>query len=285
MRVLLTGASGFVGGHLAPALVNAGHEVICVVRDQARYVPPPGATAIQVDLLEPFGGALPPSDAAIHLAQANVRFPDAANELFRVNSLSTQELLDYARREGAERFLFASTGSVYGFADRPFRESDPPSSHDFYAVTKTIGEELVAAYRGFFLTGIVRLVAPYGPGQVARMIPRLLERVRAGEPITLNAGGRPRLNPIYIDDVVRVLVAWLELGDHAVVNVGGDEAVGVRELAELIGGTVGKDPVFETAPNGPAGDIVVDTTRLKELFSPGPLVPLAEGLRRTFATG
>jgi len=283
MRILLTGASGFVGGHLAPVLVERGHDLTCAVRDPSAYEAPPGATVLRLDLSRPFADGLPESDAVIHLAQANVRFPDSANELFRVNSASTQELLDYARRVGAERFLFASTGSVYGFGERPFLETDPLSFHDYYAVTKSVGEHLVTQYRPFLRTGIVRLVVPYGPGQVSRMIPRLIERVSAGEPVTLSDGGRPRLNPIYIDDVVRVLVGWLEQPDHVLVNVGGDEAVGVRELAELIGEAVERAPVFETSANGPPGDVVVDTTRMKEVFSPGPLVTLGEGLRRTVA--
>jgi UDP-glucose 4-epimerase len=283
MKVLLTGGSGFVGGHLAPALAEAGHEVLCAVRDPDSYDAPAGASAVAVDLSRPLPEDLPPVDAVVHLAQANVRFPDVAPEFFRVNTASTLELLDYARRVGAGRFLFASTASVYGFGDRPFRETDPASAHDFYAATKIAAEQLVAQYEPFFVTGVARLVVPYGPGQTGRMIPRLIERVTTGEPVTLNEGGHPRLNPIYIDDVVRIFLSWLELTDHALVNVAGDEAVGVRELAELIGDAVAQEPRFEDAAGGPGGDVIADTTRLKELLEPGELVELREGLRRTVA--
>jgi nucleoside-diphosphate-sugar epimerase len=283
MRILVTGASGFVGGHLAPALVGVGHDVFCAVRDPSGYAAPEGATTVTLDLDEPSTSELPETDAVIHLAQANVRFPEAATELFRVNTASTQELLDHARRVGAERFLLASTGSVYGFGGRPFAETDPLSPHDFYATTKIASEHLVRQYEPFFATAVFRLVVPYGPGQQARMIPRLIDRVRSGEALTVNEGGHPRLNPIYIDDVVRLVLEWLELPGNAVVNIGGDEPVGVRELGELIGRAVSKEPVFEDASGGPPGDVVVDTTRMKELFGLGPLVPLEEGLRRTAA--
>ncbi|MBD0329900.1 MAG: NAD(P)-dependent oxidoreductase [Thermoleophilia bacterium] len=278
MRVLVTGASGFVGSHLAPALADAGHEVLAVVRRPGSA--PAGATEVAADLardrLE-----LPAADAVVHLAQANTRFPDGAAELYAVNTAATQRLLDHARRTGARRFVLASTGSVYGFADPPLSEDDPVRADDFYALTKIHAEALVAAYRGFFATAVLRLFVPYGPGQEGRMIPALAARVREGRPVTLNGGGRPRSNPVYVGDVVRVVAAALERDEHVLVNVAGDEVVGVGELAERMGAVLGRRPLLEQgAPDAP-GDIVADTGRLHALFALRPLVGLDEGLRRT----
>jgi nucleoside-diphosphate-sugar epimerase len=284
MKVLVTGASGFVGGHLVPALVTAGHEVVALVREPSSYEVPDGVNASEADLSLPLE-ELPKVDAVVHLAQANVRFPSGARELFRVNAGSTVELLDHARVCAAGSFVLASTASVYGLGDRPFHESDPLAGGDFYALSKIAAEGLVDQYRPFFSTHVLRLVAPYGPGQSGRMIPRLVERVSNGEPVTLSAGGHPRLNPIYVDDVIRVFLNALETPDHTLVNVGGDEPVGVRELAELIGSAVGRKPVFEERADGAAGDVVADTSRLKELFPIDPLVQLADGLKRTVAAG
>src|SRR3954454_8233677 len=103
MRVLLTGASGFVGGYLAPALVAAGHEVTALVRDPASYEAPDGVTPVKADLESL--GELPPADAVAHLAQANVPFPDEAETLCRVNTVSTLQLLEHARRSGAQHFV------------------------------------------------------------------------------------------------------------------------------------------------------------------------------------
>ena len=280
MRILLTGASGFVGGYLAPALVDAGHEVFALVRDPASYAAPRGVDMVEADLGAPLAAVeLPEVDAVAHFAQANVTFPEKAPILYRVNTVSTLELLDFARRTGAARFLYASSASVYGFGERPFAEDDQVSAHDLYTATKLHSEQLVAAYGGFFQAAVFRLVAPYGPGQRGRMIPRVIGRVRDGRPVTLNDGGRPRMNPIYVTDAVRAVVAALDLDTSAVVNVAGDQVVGIREIATLAGEALGRGPVFEDG--GPAGgDLVADTTRFHELFGLGPLVTPADGIRR-----
>jgi UDP-glucose 4-epimerase len=277
MKIVVTGAAGFVASHLIPALAEAGHDVYAVDRDASRISALP-ARPVEWDLSQPRPD-LPDVDAAIHLAQANVPFPEEARALYAVNVGSVLELLDHCRRCGAERFLYASSGSVYGFGSAPFTETDPPAGSDLYAVSKLSGELVVQAFAPFFSTFIARLFVPYGPGQRARMIPRLVERVQAGEPVTVNNGRHPRMNPLYIEDVVRVFLAALELDGHHLVNVGGDEAAGIDDLARLIGEAVGRKPVFEQADGGAPGDIVGDTTRLHELLDLRPLVPLRDGLR------
>jgi UDP-glucose 4-epimerase len=220
----------------------------------------------------------PTGDAVVHLAQANVPFPEGARALFAVNTASTAALLEHARRSGTRRFVFASSASVYGFGERPFEEDDPPRASDFYSATKLAAERLIGAYSDQFATTVLRLVAPYGPGQRNRLIPGLVERIREGRAITLHDGGRPRLNPVYVDDVVRAVLAALE-GARGVLNVAGDEAVTIRELGDLIGETLDVAPVYEEGAGGTTGDLVADNGRLRALV--GDLVPLREGLRRT----
>jgi UDP-glucose 4-epimerase len=279
VKILVTGASGFVGSHLCPALAAEGHEVLAIVREPARA--PSGAIPVVADLSRPLEpDSLPTADAIVHLAQANVGFPDQATELFHVNTVSTQELLDHARRCGAGRFVYASSGSVYGFGDRAFREDDPLRGADFYALTKRTGEELVAAYRDFFATASLRLFFPYGPGQRGRLVPSLVERVRTGSPVTLNGGGRPRVNPIFVGDAVSVVARTLEVDGHHVLNVGGDEVVDVRGIAEEAGRVLGREALFEEGSADPAGDLVGDVRRMHELVDLRP-TPLAEGLRLT----
>lgn len=280
MRVLLTGASGFVGGYLAPALVAAGHDVHALVRDPGGYDAPEGVAPLEADLEELDRDALPSVDAVAHFAQANVPFPDGAGTLYAVNTASTLVLLDHARRCGAQRFVYASSASVYGFGDRPFTESDPTSAHDFYATTKINSEQLVGTYGPFLWTSVFRLVAPYGPGQTGRMIPGVIGRVRDGRPVTLNSGGRPRMNPIYVEDAVRAAVAALELEGNHVVNVAGEEIVGIDRIAELAGEALGREPVFEPGDADAPGDVVADTARFNELFDLPDRVGMAEGIRR-----
>jgi nucleoside-diphosphate-sugar epimerase len=279
VRVLVTGAAGFIGGQLVPALAAADHDVFALVRDASRA--PADATAVAADLSLPLrADELPRVDAIVHLAQANVPFPDRAHELYRVNTVSTQELLELARTTGAGHFVYASSGSVYGLGDGVVDEDTPRRAGDFYAVTKRSAELLVEAYRPYLATAILRPFAPYGPTQHGRLIPNLVRSVREGVPVRLNEGGRPRMTPIYVDDAVRAFAAALELDGHHVVNVAGDEAAGIDDLARTIGEAVGREPVFEPGGGAP-GDLVADNRRLRELLAPGPLVPLADGLRAT----
>jgi nucleoside-diphosphate-sugar epimerase len=280
MRVLVSGASGFVGGHLVPVLLASGHDVIALVRQPISFLAAEGVTVVEADLERLDETELPDVEAVVHLAQANVPFPDEAETLYRVNTESTLVLLDHARRTGARAFLYASSASVYGYGDRPFTEHDPPASRDFYAVTKLNGEQLVAAYDRFFSTTVFRLVAPYGPGQSGRMIPAVIGRVREGQPVTLNGGGRPRMNPIYVEDAARAVIAALELGGNHLINVAGDQVVGIDDIARLAGQVLGREPVFEQGDADAPGDVVADTTRFHELLDLGELVGMAEGIRR-----
>jgi nucleoside-diphosphate-sugar epimerase len=275
--VLVTGAGGFIAPHLIRRLVDARHEVIGLAQREVEL--PEDADLVVRDLGQPLDDDdLPAVDGVVHLAQANFAFPDGARALFRVNSASTHDLLEFARRCGATHFVYASSGSIYGLGDGAVDEEAPRRALDFYAVTKQIGELLVDSYSQFLTTTTLRLFAPYGPRQTRRLIPNLVERVANGTTIRLNAGGRPRITPIYVDDAVRVVERALRSSNSAIVNVAGDEEVSIEELAELIGDVVGRPPVFDRTNAEAGGDLVAANGRMKALFELGQLVPLAEGL-------
>lgn len=282
MRVLVTGATGFVAPHLLRRLTADGHEAIALGHDEARIPAGDGITPAVVDLSKPIGDeALPNFDAVVHLAQANVAFPEGADQLFSVNVASTQQLLEQARRRAARAFVYASSGSVYGLGEGAVGEDDPRRADDFYAVTKRSGELLVGAYRAYFRTAALRFFAPYGPGQVNRLIPGLVARVSSGQAVTLRGGGRPRLTPVYVDDAVEAIVRSLEGDGHLLVNVAGDETASIRDLAEKIGRVVGRDPLFEHEGGDAAGDLIARNDRLHDLLGSRQLVDLDEGLRLT----
>jgi nucleoside-diphosphate-sugar epimerase len=285
VKVLVTGASGFVAPHLIRALVARGDEVVASARDAERIPEGRGIEPLPLDLAAPLDAvSLPEVDAIVHLAQANVPYPERALELYRVNTVSTLELLAAYARTGARRFVHASSGTVYGAGDQAFRESDPVKHHQLYATSKIHAEDLVARSADV-LDGAVslRLFAPYGPGQVNRMIPGIIGRVRDGRAVSLNDGGRPRMNPIYVDDAVAAIVAALAVDGHLVVNVAGDEIVTIREIAEAAGRALGTAPVFEDGGGAVAGDVVADTSAFRTWLGDRPFVPLDEGVARTAA--
>jgi UDP-glucose 4-epimerase len=282
VNVLVAGATGFVGGHLVPYLVRQGHEVIAAGHDPARLERFPQAARLVLDLRRPDAAAAIPDglDAVIHLAQANVPFPDGASELFEVNTGSVQRLLEHARRSGVSRFVYASTASVYGGGDRPWREDDPAEGPGYYAATRQASDRLVRAYGDVLPYVVLRLLTPYGPGQTNRLVPGLLARVQSGRPVTLRDGGRPRMNPIYVDHVVDVFAQALTVPPNQVVNLAGDEVLSIADMAETIGRVVGREPHFEHAPGDSGGDVVADTSRLRRVFRlPETLTGFAAGVR------
>ncbi|HEX2037706.1 MAG TPA: NAD(P)-dependent oxidoreductase, partial [Chloroflexota bacterium] len=206
MKVLVAGATGFVAGHVVPQLLRAGHEVIAAGHDPARLARLEGAEPVVLDLrARELAPRLPARiDAVLHLAQANVPFPDGAADLFEVNVGSTQRLLEYARQAGAARFVYTSTGSVYGGGERPWREDDRAEGTGYYAATRQAAERLVHGYGELVPSTILRLFVPYGPGQRGRLVPNLIERVRDGRPVSLREGGRPRFNPIFVAHVAEI---------------------------------------------------------------------------------
>lgn len=285
MKVLVTGATGFVASHLIPALLTAGHDVVACGHDESRLDRYPSASRVVVDLRDrTLAGHLPSQiDAVIHLAQANVGFPDAFADLWEVNAGSTARLLDWARRAGATSFVFASTGSVYGPGERPWHEDDPVVGGGAYAATKVAAERIVGAFAPHMSTVTLRLFGPYGMGQRARLVPGLVGRVLRGDAVSLREGGRPRINPVWIRDVVEVFTASLGLTGSHTVNVAGEEVLSIREMATIIGEVAGRVPVFEEVAGSTGGDTVGDTARLRELFGNRLFVPFRDGVTSVVA--
>jgi UDP-glucose 4-epimerase len=279
MQLVVTGASGFVGRRLLSAL-SGRYEVVCLELDPSALAGVDGVTVVAGDLTDrDWLGRLPArADAIVHLAQAAASFPAGADALFAVNAASTQALASYAVGAGVRRFVLASSGSVYRPQSRPILETDPIDPPGFYAATKAISELILRSYEGEFGVSILRLFAPYGPGQVDRMIPKLVEAVRDGRTITLYNGGEPRLKPIFVSDLVAIIEEALHLEGSQTVNVAGPEVVGVREIAQLAAAALGRKPVFAQETRPGAGDLIADTELMSRLFAPRRLIPPAEGI-------
>ena len=288
-RCLITGMSGLIGRDLM-AMLASDWEVHALSRapGEAREGNPIWHCA---DLSTPsFDMTQLPSrvDTVVYLAQSEAfrEFPERASEVFEVNTASVQRLLDYARTHGARRFIYASSGGVYGAgADRLSEEAPVVADGNlgFYLGTKLCSEILVRNYASLMSTVILRFFFVYGPGQRKTMlIPRLLQAVREGRPVSLNATDGVRLNPCYVTDAAAAVARSLALEGSHTINVAGPQVLSLRAICEAIGRRLGKPPVFETQPGEPR-HLVGDTTKMRELLG-APRVRFDEGLRHLLAS-
>jgi nucleoside-diphosphate-sugar epimerase len=237
----------------------------------------------EMDLARVFEGA----EVVFHLAgRAGVRSSFVLEERYvHDNVTATDRVLDAARRAGVRRVVFASSSSVYGDGDAPFREEAVPSPISPYGRTKLEAERLCLAASGPNLeTVALRYFTVFGPGQRPDMGLRLFaEAALTGRPITLLGDGTQRRDFTYVHDVVTATVAAADApAGGLAINVGGGGAVSLLEVFDLLRELVGTDLRIDMQPFAP-GDVRVtsaDLTRARELLRFVPEVPFAVGYER-----
>lgn len=305
-RVLLTGGAGFIGSHLAEALLARGCPLL-ILDDLNDYYDPALKRAnlevvrragqfefVQGDICdaplvdEMFARFRP--GIVIHLAaRAGVRPSLEQPALYqRVNVEGTAVLLEAARRHGVERFVFASSSSVYGAASRvPFSEDDPvrgPISP--YAASKIAGEALCHVYSHLYGMRIVclRFFTVYGPRQRPDLaIRKFAESIAAGRPIPVFGDGSTGRDYTYIDDIVAGILAAAEHGAaFEVFNLGNSSPVLLTEMIATLERVLGKSAIIDRQPLQP-GDVPItyaDISKAKRLLGWTPRTQLEAGIRR-----
>lgn len=287
-NVLITGCNGLVGFELAKLLLNVSeHRVFGLSRSKPE-ISDANFTHLPIDFTEPgFESALPDKvDIIYHLAQSEHfrEFPGKAKNIFDVNTYSTLALLEYCRKKGGKKFVYASSGGVYGTAEHGFTEEDSIASNDdlgFYLGTKLCSEILVGNYSNFFDVVIGRLFFVYGKRQRKTMlIPRLIDNIRAGNPVSLQGEAGIRINPIHVSDAALALQKLLDLKGSHKINIAGSEILSLKEIAEIIGAATGNKPVFSYT-SGTAKNLLSDIGKMKKLLV-NPKVTLNEGIKEFF---
>lgn len=303
MRIVVTGAAGFIGSTLAEALVAAGHDVIGLDAFIDYYPRPmkeanlvglastPGFRFAELDLrTAELGPWLEGADAVIHeAAMAGLMRSWTDLDLYAsCNILATNRLIEAAQRAKVRRFVLASTSSVYGSEavgdeDRPLEPSSP------YGITKLAAEKLVlahAASSGFPGT-IIRYFSIYGPRQRPDMAyHKFIEATLDRAPITVFGDGLQSRSNTYIDDAVRGTILAVERGETGgIYNIGGGLTITLNEAIELIAGHLGVEPVIERAPARPGDQrhTSADIGRAKAVLGYEPTVQPSDGLARQVA--
>lgn len=281
-NILITGATGLIGHHLLQSFDPAA-----TVYALSRRGTVPGAThTLPIDLGQPWSTeALPDGvDVIVHLAQSNHYrdFPLRTEDVFSVNTASTVKLLDYARATGVKQFVLASSGGVYGAGANSFAEDETITANGelgFYIGTRLCSELLSECYAAFMNVVCLRFFFAYGPRQRPLMlVPRLVDSVCAGRAIKLRGENGLSINPVYVNDVVSAVQGAMTLAGSHKINVAGPEVLSLRRMAEIIGDTVGKEPLFDIQPANSNADLVGDISRMKSLLC-DPQVKFEQGVR------
>lgn len=283
MKILITGATGFIGGHLLH-LLKGGHQILALTRRDDLRDLPQGVEWIKQDASQPLDYSSLPAevDTIIHLAQSRFYkyFPEQATDIFEVNTHNTLELLEYGRRVGIRQFVFASSGGIYGFRDEKFVETDPVNPLNFYLSSKYCAELLIANYQQLFSTVVLRLFFVYGEGQSSTMlIPRIVRSVLQGQPVTLHGTDGLRSNPTYVSDVVEAIESTLRLEGNHLINVAGPEVLSLREVANTIGKHLGREPRFDVYPDQEPTHLIGDLEKMKSLLIE-PKIRFEDGVAR-----
>lgn len=306
MRVVVTGAAGFVGSRLSHVLLDRGDTVLGIDNLNDYYSPAlkernlsllaerPGFRFVRGDLRDPalvlalFQEFRP--DAVAHLAaMAAVRYSVQHPLIYgEVNVQGTMNLLDAARQVGQPRCVLASTGSVYG-ADTPvpFQETasaDRPLAP--YPASKRAMELMAHSYQHIWHlpTTIVRFFNVYGPFGRPDMMPwQWTEKILRGEPLTLFNGGRMKRDWTYVDDIVAGFISALDAGlEWEVINLGCGNPVENLRFVEILEELLGRRAEIIDTPTPPSEPLITfaDIAKARRLLGFEPKVNVEEGLAR-----
>lgn len=253
MKSLVTGATGFIGGHLMQALVAAGDEVRILVRptSDTRRVADLGVEQCTGDLTDPLSlrEAVAGMDRVFHCAAVVADWGDPA--VFQaVNVKGTHDLLAAAQDAGIKKFIHVSSTEVYGYPDRPAAEDTPFHYRGWpYCDTKIDAEKHAWAFarRGLPLT-IIRPATVYGPG--CALIVEMVTLLKQGQ-MVLVAGGRKNAGLVYVDNLSEVLLLAGEpdVGLARAYNVSDGLNATWEQVTQALVGMVGQGPVRRSLPH------------------------------------
>ena len=304
MKVLVTGAAGFIGSHMSERLANIGHEVVGLDAFTGYYDPrikdanasdlkAAGVKLLKLDLAsDDLGPVLDGIDVVFHFAaQPGISTGTPFNDYLHNNIIATQKLLDASEKANVKGFVNIATSSVYGkFASGDENTEPRPTSN--YGVTKLAAEQLVMARqrdKGFPATSL-RIFSVYGERERPdKLVMKLATAILKDEsfPLFENAPHMVR-SYTYVSDIVDGCIAVLEKLDACkgeIINIGTDKTHTTAECIELVQDILGKKATFDMKPPRPGDqqETSAQIAKAKRLLSYKPKVDLRDGLEKEIA--
>ena len=308
MRILLTGAAGFIGSHLTDRLITEGHEVIgmdnfitgkeenlahlignkhfeFIRHDVSNFIFVPG----KIDFVLHFASPASPNPAS------PLGYPNLPIQTMKAGALGTHNTLGVARAFNA-KFLLASTSEIYGDPlEHPQKETyrgnvDPIGPRSVYDEAKRFAEALTMAYHRFHNidTRIARIFNTYGPKMRlddGRVVPNFIQQALRKEPLTIYGDGSQTRSFCYIDDLIEGVYRLMLSDYHEPVNIGNSDEISIKKLADLINvhtrneaGTVKK--LKKRLKNDPQRR-QPDISRARDILGWKPQFGFQEGLSKT----
>jgi len=308
MKILLTGAAGFLGSHLTDRLIAEGHQVIgmdnfitgnhknlehlagdnnltFIRHDVSNYIFVPG----KIDYVLHFASPASPNPAS------PLGYPNLPIQTLKAGALGTHNTLGVARAHNA-KFLLASTSEIYGDPkEHPQKETyrghvDPIGARSVYDEAKRFAEALTMAYHRFHNidTRIVRIFNTFGPRMRlddGRVVPNFIQQALRGEPLTIYGDGEQTRSFCYVDDLIEGIYRLMMSDFHEPVNIGNPSETSILEFANTVNHLVGNEAGIVTKITKRLGNDPQrrqpDISRAKKIIDWEPKISLEEGLLKT----
>ena len=301
MRIVVSGAAGFIGSHMCDRLLKDGHTVVALDNlltgnrhNLAHLDSEPRFRFVERDVTQPFA-IEGPVDGVVHMASPASPRDYLAHpiETLDVGSMGTRRMLELAREKRA-RYLVTSTSECYGDplvhpqVETYWGNVNPVGPRSCYDESKRFTEALTMAYhrKHGVRTNIARIFNTYGPRMKlddGRVVPAFLDQALRGQPLTVFGDGSQTRSFCYVSDMVEGLCRLMVSEERYPVNLGNPNEMTILEFAERIRRMTESQPaiVFQPLPEDDPKQRRPDIGKARELLGWEPRVPLEEGLRLT----
>jgi UDP-glucose 4-epimerase len=310
LNILITGGAGFIGSHLVDRFIKEKANKIVVYDNfstgRSEFLKGKPIEIVKGDILDPdkLNESMKGIDLVSHHAAELEVFTGIENSIhdLRTNIEGTVNVLNAAIKNDVKKFIYASSGGVYGQAQfNPETEDHPIMPHWPYGVSKLAGEKYCLQYNLLYGLPTVsfRYGIVYGPREwYGRVLTLFIKRILEGEPPIIFGDGNQRRDYVYIDDVVNanILAIKNNKGDSKAFNVGGDIAFSVKEVADLVISLINPElkPIYDDPKPGEASkyqpdrkrlpgeliDFILDSGSIKEILGYNPKTSFKEGIKQ-----